>query len=109
MLMLVLVMLVRVLEKKKIPLGPLGTGTPGVSFFVGDGGGAGACDGGNGAKQKVEENKNVPPIVKKEVETITKTITIKKAGTGGFDVYQFSFFKTGNNAWSIIGSQVYYD
>ena len=42
-------------------------------------------DGGNGAKQKVEENKNVPPIVKKEVETITKTITIKKAGTGGFD------------------------
>ena len=35
-------------------------------------------DGGNGAKQKVEENKNVPPIVEKEVETITKTITIEK-------------------------------
>jgi len=40
----------------------------------------------NGTKQKVEENKNIPPIVKKEVETITKTITIKQAGTGHFDM-----------------------
>ena len=39
----------------------------------------------NGIKPNVEENKQVAPIVKKEVETVTKTITIKKAGTGGFD------------------------
>ena len=44
-----------------------------------------SADDPNGSKPKVEENKQVAPIVKKEVETVTKTITIKKAGTGGFD------------------------
>ena len=40
----------------------------------------------NGAKPKVEENKQVAPIVKKEVETVTKTITVKRAGSGHVDM-----------------------
>ena len=37
------------------------------------------------------------------------TAPTARGGTSGFDVYQFSFFKTGSSAWSVIGSQVYYD
>ena len=40
----------------------------------------------NGAKPKVEENKQVAPVVKKEVETVTKTITVKRAGSGHVDM-----------------------
>jgi len=36
-----------------------------------------SSDDPNGSKPKVEENKQVAPIVKKEVETVTKNITIK--------------------------------
>ena len=39
----------------------------------------------NGIKPKVEENPQVEPVVKKEIETVTKTITVKRAGTGGFN------------------------
>ena len=40
----------------------------------------------NGIKPKVEENPQVEPVVKKEVEFVTKTITVKRAGSGHFDM-----------------------
>ena len=45
----------------------------------------------------------------KTVQWSGGTAPTARGGTSGFDVYQFSFFKTGSSAWSVIGSQVYYD
>jgi len=45
----------------------------------------------------------------KTVQWSGGTAPAARGGTSGFDVYQFSLFKTASATWSIIGSQVYYD